>query len=176
MHDSRDQAMPTTTSSSPGSSHPAMHHVPAGSLTHSDVERVLVQHGHRLTSPRSVVVDAVLAHVRPFTAEQLVAELADDQTSRGIGRATIYRTLEILASVDVLTRLIGSDGRPAYICDSLGHRHHLMCSSCGRAVAFTTCPIDDVVRNLAQETDFTIHDHMLEVFGTCPACRARTAT
>jgi len=137
------------------------------------IERLLSDHGYRLTGPRAVIVDTMLRHDRPFTAEQLVAELRDlpVTSKRPIGRATVYRTLEILAAIDVLTRLIQPDGHPAYTLDSLGHRHHLVCSSCGTAVAFTACPIDELVSHLTQDTDFVIYDHMLEVFGLCPSCQ-----
>ncbi len=147
---------------------------PTPPLTRTAIENLLSQHGYRLTGPRAAIVESMLQHDRPFTAEQLVAELREHSpeiAGRPIGRATIYRTLEILAAVDVLTRLIQPDGRPAYIWDSLGHRHHLVCSTCGTAVAFTSCPVDDLVRDLTKNTDFVIHDHMLEVFGTCPRCQ-----
>jgi len=135
---------------------------------------MLTQHGYRLTAPRAAIIDAMLRHTRPFTAEQLVAELRDGTrgvSGETIGRATVYRTLEILAAIDVLTRLIQPDGHPAYISDSLGHRHHLVCSTCGTAVAFTRCPVDDLVQVLTKDTDFLIHDHLLEVFGVCPTCQ-----
>lgn len=139
-------------------------------LTKRQVEAILVQHGYRLTQPRAAVVEAVLGYTRPFTAEQLVAKIGGGNGG-SIGRATIYRTLEILASLDVLTRLIQPDGHPAYICDSLGHRHHIVCSDCGTAVAFTFCPIQDLAPTLARDTAFEIHDHLLEVFGVCPSCQ-----
>ncbi len=145
-------------------------------LTRVAIENVLSQHGYRLTGPRAIIVETMLGYERPFTAEQLVSELRENErpdAKRPIGRATVYRTLEILAAVDVLTRLIQPDGHPAYIWDSLGHRHHLVCSNCGTAVAFTACPIDELVRTLTKDTDFQIHDHMLEVFGLCPDCQAK---
>lgn len=116
-----------------------------------------------------MVVEAILGHTHPFTAEQLVAELSGGD--KAIGRATIYRTLEILASVDVLTRLIQQDGHPAYIWGAPGHRHHLVCSSCGTAVAFTFCPMDQLAPALTRDTSFLIQDHLLEVFGVCPSCQ-----
>jgi Fur family ferric uptake transcriptional regulator len=140
-------------------------------MTRVAIESVLSLHGYRLTAPRAAIVNAVLRHDHPFTAEQLVAELSDAAGARPIGRATIYRTLEILAAVDVLTRLVQADGRPSYIIGTPGHRHHLVCSECGAAVEFTRCPVDELVRDLTRDTEFKIHDHLLEVFGVCPSCQ-----
>lgn len=138
---------------------------PTSSLPESDAFAVLASHGYRLTGPRRTLVTAVLAKDRPFTAEQLVTEHGQ------IGRATIYRTLEILASVDLLTRLLQPGGHPAYVVGSPGHRHHLVCSECGSVVAFTKCPVDELVSELTRETAFAISGHHLEVFGICPDCQ-----
>lgn len=138
-------------------------------LSTPDVVAVLGQHGYRTTSPRQVVIDRVLRYGRPFTAEQVVADLKVAEP--GLGRATVYRTLEILASVDVLTRLLQPDGHSAYVVGAPGHRHHLICSTCGTAIAFTQCPMDELVRSLTQDTDYEIQGHMIEVFGVCPQCR-----
>lgn len=126
---------------------------------------VLASHGYRATAPRRKVVSAVLDHDRPFSAEQIVGQLPD------IGRATVYRTLEILASVDLLTRLLQPGGHPAYVIGQPGHRHHLVCSNCGRVVAFTDCPVDTLVQELVRDTDYAIEGHHLELFGRCPQCR-----
>ncbi|MGN6484407.1 MAG: Fur family transcriptional regulator [Thermomicrobiales bacterium] len=158
----------------PDHTHHHDHPVPAP-LTRRSVEDILSQHGYRLTGPRATIVETMLQYDRPFTAEQLVAALrpADAASeTRQIGRATVYRTLEILASVDVLTRLIQADGHPAYVWDTPGHRHHLVCTGCGTAVSFTSCPVNEIVSTLTRETDFVIQDHMLEVFGLCPKCQA----
>lgn len=142
-------------------------------ITAPRIRTILSQHGYRLTAPRQAIVEQALLHDRPFTAEQLVAELKNraDDTASGIGRATVYRTLEILASVDVLSRVIQPNGNAAYMVDAPGHRHYLVCSGCGTTVSFTSCPVDTLVKNLTADTSFTIHDHLLEVFGMCPDCQ-----
>lgn len=123
-----------------------------------------------MTTPRRLIVNSVLVRDRPFTAEQLVAEMPS------IGRATVYRTLEILASIDVLTRLLQPGSHPSYIVSKPGHRHHLVCSECGTVVSFTRCPFDDVIRDLTRDTDFAISGHHLEVFGVCPTCQETPAS
>ncbi len=143
--------------------------VPPAPPSAATVATLLAEHGYRITSPRRAVLEAVLGRSRPFTAEQIVADLK--RSDPELGRATVYRTLEILASVDVLTRVLQPDGHPAYIVGLPGHRHHLVCSDCGDVVAFTHCPVGDLVRELTRDTDFAIHSHLLEVFGVCPNCR-----
>lgn len=142
-------------------------------ITAAHIRTIMSQHGYRLTSPRQRIVDQALLHTRPFTAEQLVTDLREheDVANTRIGRATVYRTLEILASMDVLSRVIRPDGHAAYVVDAPGHRHHLVCSSCGATIAFTSCPIDNLVKDLTADTRFQIHDHLLEVFGLCPECQ-----
>ena len=148
-------------------------HVPDAPPTAADVVALLAQHGYRVTEPRRAVLAAVLGRARPFTAEQIVAEVKT--AAPEVGRATVYRTLEILAAVGVLSRFLQADGHPAYIVGAPGHRHHLVCSDCGTVVAFTRCPVDELVRDLSRDTDFAIHGHQLEVFGVCPDCRGDPA-
>ena len=138
-------------------------------LKPEEIENRLKQHGYRLTAPRLAVVEAVLRHDRPFSAEQLVTELADGKEA--IGRATVYRTLEVLASMDVLARIVSPDGHPSYISGAPGHKHHLLCQKCGTTVTITACPMTDLLTSLAHDTNFHINDHTLEVFGICPACQ-----
>lgn len=144
-------------------------------ITAPSIRAILSQHAYRLTKPRERIIELALRHDRPFTAEQLVAELRAGANRRdaGIGRATVYRTLEILASVDVLSRVTQPSGATAYVVDAPGHRHHLVCSSCGATISFTSCPLDTLVQHLSADTSYTIHDHQLEVFGTCPDCQRR---
>lgn len=146
---------------------------PVSPPTAVDVAALLAGHGYRITGPRRAVLDAVLGRARPFTAEQVVADLK--RSNPEIGRATVYRTLEILASVDVLSRLLRGDAHPAYVVGAPGHRHHLVCSDCGDVVAFTRCPVDELVRDLSRDTDFAIDGHLLEVFGRCRPCQERSS-
>ncbi len=130
----------------------------------------MAAHGYRVTSPRRAIIAAALRQERPFTAEQLVTHAAQGDSESG--RSTVYRTLEILAMVGVLTRILDASGRPVYVAGAPVHRHHLVCDGCGSAVPFNTCPVDDLAATLANENDFEVRGHLLEIFGTCGDCRA----
>jgi Fur family ferric uptake transcriptional regulator len=140
-----------------------------GDYSPDEAVAAMTAHGYRITTPRRAVIAAALRRDRPFTAEQLVAEsVTGDGES---GRSTVYRTLEILASLGVLTRILDGSGRPVYVAGAPVHRHHLVCSDCGAAVPFSACPVDDLAATLARENDFEVHGHLLEFFGTCGDCR-----
>jgi Fur family ferric uptake transcriptional regulator len=129
----------------------------------------MTDRGYRMTGPRRAVIAAALRQERPFTAEQLVAECASHPEESG--RSTVYRTLEILASLGVLSRILNGAGHPVYVAGAPEHRHHLVCSGCGAAVPFIACPVGDLATSLARENDFEVHGHLLEIFGTCGDCR-----
>ncbi len=137
---------------------------PDGSPGIDDIARELARIGSKLTAPRRVVVQSIIAFRKPFTSEQLV------DACPGAGRATVYRTLDLLLSVGVVSRIAGSEGRGRYMLGTPGHWHHLICVGCGETIAFSSCPVSDLVADLARSTGFTIEGHLLEVFGRCPAC------
>lgn len=144
----------------------------ANTLSEPVILDLLQEHGLRLTKPRKIIVSEVRRRARPFTAEELYRELV--ATQPGIGRATVFRTLDVLAQLGVLDRVHLPDGCHSYV---LGHGrdrhyHHLICSTCGVVVPFEGCTIEPLLLNLGESTEFEISGHMLEVFGVCRACRA----
>jgi len=133
------------------------------------IERVLQAAGYRSTRPRRTIIQRILDQARPFTPEGLLAAVHEVDPS--LGRATVYRTLEILGALDVLTRVVVAEGHSAYVVGLPGHRHHLVCSGCGTAVPFTACPVDQLVADLSRTTSFAIQSHVLQFIGVCPSCQ-----
>jgi Fur family transcriptional regulator, ferric uptake regulator len=140
-----------------------------GDYSPQEAIATMASHGYRVTAPRRAIIASALRQERPFTAEQLVADTA--MAAGESGRSTVYRTLEILASLGVLSRILDGSGRPVYVAGAPIHRHHLVCAGCGTAVPFSACPVADLADSLAQENDFEVHGHLLEIFGTCGDCR-----
>jgi Fur family transcriptional regulator, ferric uptake regulator len=142
----------------------------AGEYSAAEAITTLSRQGYRVTAPRRAVITAALRQEKPFTAEQLVAETASGEGESG--RSTVYRTLEILASLGILSRILNETGRPVYVAGAPVHRHHLICSGCGAVVPFSACPVGDLAATLAQENGFEVHGHLLEIFGTCRTCQS----
>jgi Fur family ferric uptake transcriptional regulator len=121
--------------------------------------------GYRLTEPRLAILQAIAAHPGSFTAD----DLADEVKNAGVGRATVFRTIEVLTDLEVLHRL-HSEGCHTYTVCPPGHHHHLRCSICGRVESIDGCGLETEIARLARETGFAIEDHQLELTGRCAAC------
>src|SRR5579872_8085 len=129
-------------------------------------EETLADAGYRRTEPRRAVVRAILEHGGSFTAEQL----ADGVRLAGVGRATVFRTIDVLADLGMLHR-IHAGGCHGYTVCPPGHHHHLTCSVCGRVESIGGCGLDEQLRRMATTAGFIIEDQQLELTGRCAGCR-----
>jgi Fe2+ or Zn2+ uptake regulation protein len=126
--------------------------------------------GYRLTEPRREVASLIADQAGHFAAADIVAEAR--ARDLGIGRATVFRTLDALSEVGVVERIDLPNGEHAYLaCDAV-HHHHVICSRCGRSRDVDDAGLRTVVRDIARRTGYRIDDHRLELFGLCPDCQA----
>ena len=123
--------------------------------------------GYRVTAPRLKVLAEIADAGDQFSAEEIAARL------RGVGRATVFRTLKLLVELDVLCRVLSGDGTLRYRWSYSGHHHHLVCAECGAVEDFTVCDVTELVRELTSVKNFTVEGHWLEVYGRCMRCAAR---
>lgn len=131
--------------------------------------------GYRLTGPRRALAELIADHPGHFTAADLVDGAA--AAGLGIGRATIFRTLEALEGVGAIERIDLPTGDHAWIaCQPADHHHHVVCRSCGRATDVDDAGLAETVARIGRATGYRIDSHRLELFGLCPDCRARAAT
>jgi Fur family ferric uptake transcriptional regulator len=126
--------------------------------------------GYRRTGARRSIADLISERNGPFTA----ADLVEDARARRlrIGRATIFRTIDVLAELHAVERLDLPSGDHAYVaCDPV-HHHHVVCSDCGASRDVDDAGWRSVVGDIERRTGYRIDDHRLELFGVCADCRA----
>src|SRR5579864_5789616 len=126
--------------------------------------------GERMTGPREIVMRALVAQSGVINPEALSYELHPE----GVGRATVYRTLDLLERHGMLAR-VHLDGCHGYtLCDDGGH-HHLLCSRCNTVVPIDATGVEAEILRLADELKFRVDTHTLEFSGLCEACQAASA-
>jgi Fur family ferric uptake transcriptional regulator len=139
--------------------------------TAADLLAAVARAGHRVTDPRRAVAALIAGQHGHFTAADLLAEA--QRQSRQLGRATVFRNLELLTELEALERLDLPSGEHAYVrCAPEQHHHHVVCRECGRSVEIEDAGLQSVVRQIERDSGYRIDAHRLELFGMCPEHRA----
>jgi Fur family ferric uptake transcriptional regulator len=128
---------------------------------------------HRMTEPRRAVARLIADRDGHFSAADLVTEARERRLA--VGRATIFRTLDLLAELDLVERIDLPSGEHAYVACEPAHHHHVVCSGCGRSDDIDDAGMRAVVREVERRTGYAISEHRLELFGLCATCQAQQA-
>jgi Fur family ferric uptake transcriptional regulator len=131
--------------------------------------------GYRMTSPRRAILEQIAACEGQFTASDVLQRVA--AVAPEIGRATVFRTIELLLDLGALERVhTGDERRDTYVVCHDGHHHHLVCSVCGTVAETADCTIGEAVAAMARQAGYEVEQHWLEIVGRCPRCAAASAT
>src|SRR5215470_19537743 len=127
---------------------------------------------YRVTPQRQLVLEAVtrLHHASP---EEICAEV--NQTARGVNVSTVYRTLELLEQLGLVTHSHLGHGAPSYHLAAEAEHVHLVCRECGRIEQVGPRSVAPLVAALEAEHGFETDVRHLTVFGRCGACRRAEA-
>lgn len=124
----------------------------------------------RQTGPRRALGALIARRSGHFTAAELLADARDGRVA--VGRATVFRTLDLLVAQSALERIDLPSGEHAYVaCAPREHHHHVVCRQCGRSVEVIDVGLAEVVRAISERSSFRIDSHRLELFGLCPDCQ-----
>ncbi|NLN20281.1 MAG: transcriptional repressor [Firmicutes bacterium] len=124
------------------------------------------EQGIRLTIPRKAVLQAIADLPNPFTATQ-VLEAADS-----VGRATVFRTLQLLCATKILEHVRLVDGQQVYVAGHPPtHHHHLICNACGTMRNIHDTTIGELADSIARAEGFFAEAHSFEIYGLCASCR-----
>jgi Fur family transcriptional regulator, ferric uptake regulator len=130
--------------------------------------KLLKEKGHKLTAARRVILETLLASGGHLSADELAERVR--QAAPGVGRMTVYRTLDLLNDLGLIRPVYQGTGAAHYVWLHDGHHHHLVCSSCDQVIEFEDCVIEDVTDQLGRRFNFQIEGHLLELYGVCGDC------
>lgn len=135
--------------------------------TSSDLAGVLRARGLRLTAQRQLVLEAVygLGHATP---DQVHAQVS--KTAAGVNITTVYRTLELLEELGLITHAHLSHGAPTYHPIGEDQHAHLVCRVCGGVAEVTPRLLEPLARQLSAQHGFIIDIGHVALFGLCASC------
>ncbi|MBA2285899.1 MAG: transcriptional repressor [Ktedonobacteraceae bacterium] len=142
------------------------------SINVNTILQAFKREGLRITGPRRTLAHLLIeTKGRDFTIEQLWdMALARDPS---VGRATVFRAVEILQALQLLDRVEFADGSHRFrFCNEAGrHHHHITCTTCGKVTEVDACLSAEQIAQVESLANFAIEGHRLEFFGRCAHCR-----
>lgn len=125
--------------------------------------------GYKVTQQRKAILETLLLNSKSMlSAENIIME--SKKIYNKINMSTVYRNLEILEELNLLCIVSGDDGATLYkLISSSHHHHHIVCKECGRTESIEVCPLD-TFKKIAEEKNFHLTDHKLELYGYCDNC------
>jgi Fur family ferric uptake transcriptional regulator len=129
-------------------------------------------HEQRLpvTHQREAIAMALFEAEHHLSVDDL-ADLLRDR-SEHVGKATIYRTLNLLVQAGLARELDFGEGFKRYEHQAGETRHdYLICTSCGKVARFQRDAMDLLQAEIAAELGFTVQSRRLKIYGLCTVCQ-----
>lgn len=140
-----------------------------------DLKGKLSAHNYKMTPQRREILQVF---VDQSDSKHLSAEDVHDvlrEKNFDFGLATVYRNVELLNELGILTKIDFGDGRARYelntVDPQIHQHHHLICLKCRKVIEFQEDFLDDLEKIIAKQSDFQIVDHEVKFFGYCSDCR-----
>ncbi len=130
-------------------------------------EQTLRRGGYRITPQRQFVLEAVetLGHGTP---EEILVQV--QRTATGVNLSTVYRNLEVLEEVGLVTHAHIGHGAPTYHSVD-DHVHiHLVCDKCGSVQSIDAEVAEGFLDELRRDTGFVTDISHVALHGTCAEC------
>jgi Fur family ferric uptake transcriptional regulator len=128
----------------------------------------LSEQGYRLTPQRMLVLSAIENSEDHISAEEIYTQVIAKYPHVNI--STIYRTLELLNRLGLVTETDLGGGRVRYHPAGKGHHHHLVCQECGKIIDLDESVLSSLKDVLLREYKFSADLRHLAIFGRCADC------
>ena len=133
-----------------------------------DIVRRLTEQDYRLTPQRIMIVSAIEKSDEHISAEEIYAQVIAKYPQVNI--STVYRTLELLKRLGLVTETDFGEGRVRYHPAGKGHHHHLVCTECGAIIDLDESLLTSLKSTLLREYQFSADLRHLAIFGRCVQC------
>ena len=132
----------------------------------------LAEAGYRRGGARASLIQLLDDQRCALSAAEMEEALSTTAT-RPVARASIYRILEELEALRLVTRVEVGQGLARFEAHrSEGHHHHMVCDACGVVIPFEDEELERSIQRLASKVTFTVAEHDVVLHGSCAECSA----
>ena len=140
-----------------------------------NLRKKLYEHNYKMTPQRKEILQvfADSSNDKHLSAEEVHEILQAKNFDFGL--ATVYRNVELLNELGILSKVDFGDGRTRYELSStdpqVHNHHHLICLKCKKVIEFEEDLLDELEDFISDTADFKIVNHEVKFFGYCSDCK-----
>jgi Fur family ferric uptake transcriptional regulator len=137
----------------------------------------LADAGYRRGGARQAVVDLLGRQACALSALEIEEALLADG-GRAVARASVYRVIDELEQLKLVTRIDVGHGISRYEAVHPGghhHHHHLVCDACDKVIPFEDDELERTIHRVADRVAFDVAEHEIVLHGACGDCSAKAA-
>jgi Fur family ferric uptake transcriptional regulator len=134
-------------------------------------EERLQQAGFRRGGARAAVIELLDDQSCALSAYEIEAKLREG--GRAVARASVYRVLDQLDGLGLVTKIEVGQGIARYEPNRPGddHHHHMVCARCGEVIPFADAELEATIDRVAERVTFEVSEHEIVLHGACADCR-----
>src|SRR3954454_16717531 len=131
----------------------------------------LTEAGFRRRGARAAVIGLLDDQSCALAAYEIEAKLREG--GRGVARASVYRVLDQLEGLGLLTKIDVGQGIARYEPNRPGddHHHHMVCARCGEVIPFPDAELEATIDRVAERVTFAVSEHEIVPHGACAECQ-----
>jgi Fur family transcriptional regulator, ferric uptake regulator len=131
--------------------------------------------GGKRSSKRDRILGIFLRQEGHLSADDLFDRVRREDA--GIGRATVYRTLQWMVDAGIARKVDFGEGRSRFEPSYRHPRHfHLICSKCHRSSEFLSSDVESLMEEIAGARNFAATQSIVQIHGVCEECRTGKQT
>ena len=138
---------------------------------HRNMTDELSHHGYRMTPQRLMIVSAIENSENHICAEDIYTQVVAKYPNVNV--STVYRTLDLLEQLGLVTKTEMGIGRVMYHPIEKGHHHHLICRECGKTIDLDDSTLSPLRESLLRDYQFSAELTHLGILGLCAGCKQK---
>ena len=127
--------------------------------------------GHKITPQRLAIAKILAKSEGHPSVENIHGQIKKDFPTMSL--ATVYRNILLVKSLGEVLEIGFPDGSNRYDGNRPYPHPHVICVKCKKIIDPDLDSLDEMKKEVAEETNFKILNHRLDFFGICSDCVAK---
>jgi Fur family transcriptional regulator, ferric uptake regulator len=136
----------------------------------NNLARLMHDHGLQLTMQRQAVYQAIAGCPGHICAEHIQKVIQDRWPGLRMNKTTVYRNLDLLVSLGLISEHRCDDGPAQYEPADRGRHSHMICRRCGTMMNLDPAIVGSMEQRLLEQHGFKLDLSNYPVSGVCARC------